>query len=925
MADPLARTETAWHTLAADETLARLQTDAKQGLDRATAAQRLTEYGPNELVADAGVNPWKIIWGQITSIMVVVLIIAGTIAGFLGDVEDTIVIFALVLINTAIGFTQEYRAERAMAALKQLAVPNVRVRRDGRVQDLPAPQLVPGDIVLIEAGNRVPADGRLVLSAALQVQEAALTGESVPVNKRESTLDQADLALGDRRNMVYLGTEISNGRGEFVVTGTGMHTELGKIASMIQNVQGEETPLQRRLDQLGKQLAGAALAIVILVFVLGVLRGDNMELLLLTSISLAVAAVPEGLPATVTIALSLGAQRMLQRKALIRKLPAVETLGSVTIICSDKTGTLTENRMTVTVLDIAGNQVELTGETALPIPNLHQEPGLAFLVAGGALCNDAQPQYAHAQEADEILGDPTEVALVVASNRQQMHKTDLDHYFPRVAEYPFDSDRKRMSTLHRRPTSAEVESADSQVDELIADLARVGDSSYIGFTKGAVDSLLDITGHVWVNHQLQPLDEAARTRILEANADLASNGLRVLGVGFRLLDEIPAAVEEGQVHELESDLVLVGMVGMIDPARPEVRDAVQTCREAGIRVKMITGDHPATALAIARELGIANEESRVIIGQDLGKMNDEELTAALKDVAVFARVAPEHKLRIVQALQNNGEIAAMTGDGVNDAPALKQAEIGVAMGITGTDVTKEAADMVLRDDNFATIVAAVHEGRVVYANIRKFIRYLLTGNVAEIVVMLVTPFLGMPLALLPLQILWINLLTDGLPALALGIEPAESDVMQQPPRSPQENILGHGMGWQIVIGGIWLAILSTVVGYWAFSNGNPDWQTMIFTTLTFGQMAAVLSLRSDDESFFKFGIRRNPALIAAVALTVVLQLAVTYVPFLQELFETTSLTAMDLFICIGAGFLMLIGIEIEKSLFRRSELKHRVR
>jgi Ca2+-transporting ATPase len=810
-----------------------------------------------------------------------------------------------------------------MAALKQMAVPSVRVRRDGKVQDLPAPQLVPGDIVLLEAGNRIPADGRLVMGAGLQVQEAALTGESVPVAKRDITLDEADTALGDRRNMVYMGTEVANGRGEFVVTGTGMHTELGKIADMIQTVQGEETPLQRRLDLLGKQLATAALAIVILVFVLGIARGDDLELLLLTSISLAVAAVPEGLPATVTIALSLGAQRMLQRKALIRKLPAVETLGSVTVICSDKTGTLTENRMTVTVLDIAGNQIELTGETALPIPNLHDEVGLAFLVAGGALCNDAKPQHARATNADEILGDPTEIALVVAGNRQGMHKTDLDHFFPRVAEAPFDSDRKRMSTLHRRPAPQQATEAEGQVAELIRDLDQAGASQYVGFTKGAVDSLLDVTSHVWIGRQLQPLDDTGRRRILDANADLARNGLRVLGVGFRLLDEVPPDLEVGNLHALEKNLVLVGMVGMIDPARPEVRDAVQTCTDAGIDVKMITGDHPATAAAIARELGIAGEDSRVIIGQDLGKMNDEELTAALQEVAVFARVAPEHKLRIVKALQANGEIAAMTGDGVNDAPALKQAEIGVAMGITGTDVTKEAADMVLRDDNFATIVAAVREGRVVYANIRKFIRYLLTGNVAEIMVMLVTPFLGMPLALLPLQILWINLLTDGLPALALGVEPAESDVMQQPPRSPQENILGRGMGMLIVIGGIWLAILSAGVGYWAFTNQNPDWQTMIFTTLTFGQMAAVLSLRSDDESFFRFGIRRNPALIGAVALTLVLQLAVTYVPFLQELFETTALTATDLLICVGAGVLMLVGIEIEKALFRRSEMAER--
>jgi Ca2+-transporting ATPase len=909
--------EIAWHTLEAEETLAHLQTDIHNGLTSAAAQQRITRYGPNELVDRGGISPWRILWGQLTSIMVVILIVAGVIAAFLGDLEDTIVILALVIINTAIGFTQEYRAERSMAALKQLAVPTVRLRRDGRVQELPAPQLVPGDIVLIEAGNRVPADGRLLEGAGLQIQEAALTGESVPVQKIATTIGESEIALGDRRNMVYMGTEVTTGHGEFAVTGTGMHTELGKIADLIQNVEGEETPLQRRLDQLGKQLAALAVVIVILVFVLGLVRGDSIELLLLTAITLAVAAVPEGLPATVTIALSLGAQRMLQRNALIRKLPAVETLGSVTTICSDKTGTLTENRMTVTVLDVAGAKLELQGQEALPIPELHDKPGLAFLLAGAALCNDATPRFEDAENPDDILGDPTEVALVVASNRQGMTKTMLDRTFPRVAEDPFDSERKRMTTLHRRP-EADAASTNGQIGALISDLCKLGDSSYMATCKGAVDGLLDISSDVWLGDRVVPLDDTLRQRILEANAEMAANGLRVLGIGYHLFDEIPPEVKAGNAAALEHDLLLVGMIGMIDPARPEVRDAVQTCKEAGINVKMITGDHPATAVAIARELGIANEADQAIIGLELNKMEDEDLTDTLQEVSVFARVAPEHKLRIVKSLQSAGEVVAMTGDGVNDAPALKQAEIGVAMGITGTDVTKEAAEMVLRDDNFATIVAAVAEGRVVYANIRKFIRYLLTGNIAEIIVMLVTPFLGMPLALLPLQILWINLLTDGLPALALGIEPAESDVMRQPPRSPTESILGRGMGWQIGISGLLLAILSAGVGFWAWNNDNPDWQTMIFTTLTFGQMAAVLSLRSDSESFFRFGIRRNPALIGAVALTVILQLAVTYVPFLQELFETTPLTATDMFICISAGVIMLLAIEVERMIFHRS-------
>ncbi len=911
-----------WHTLSVDDSLEQLRSSAN-GLDTEEAQRRLAEVGRNELTEQGGVSPWRILWGQLTSIMVVVLIIAGAIAAFLGDFEDTIVILALVVINTGIGFYQEYNAEKSMAALKQMAVPTVRARRNGVVQEMAAPELVPGDIVLLEAGNRIPADGRLIAGAGLQVQEAALTGESVPVSKVVAPLDDPDVALGDRRNMAYMGTEVTTGRGELVVTATGMQTELGKIAGLIQGVEGEQTPLQRRLDQLGKQLAGLALVIVVLVVVQGWLRGDPLELLLLTAISLAVAAVPEGLPATVTIALSLGARRMLRRNALIRRLLAVETLGSVTTICSDKTGTLTENRMTVTVLDIAGNQVVLQGMEAQPIPQLHEQPGLAFLLAGGALCNDAKPQTPDATNPNEILGDPTEVALVVASNRQGMHKTALEQTFPRIAEDPFDSERKRMTTLHERPqTNGTGPSNAEQVNELVKDLTVAGPSAYIAFTKGAVDGLLDIADSVWDGQQILPLDDEYRRRISEANTRLAQDGLRVLGVGFRLLDEVPQKVQAGDLDALEENLTLVGMVGMLDPARPEVREAVQTCKDAGIYVKMITGDHPATAGAIARELGIDGDES-AITGQDLDRMDDDALTQTLKTASVFARVAPEHKLRIVKLLQTDGEIVAMTGDGVNDAPALKQAEIGVAMGITGTDVSKEAADMVLLDDNFATIVAAVREGRVVYANIRKFIRYLLTGNIGEIFVMLISPFLGMPLALLPLQILWINLLTDGLPALALGVEPAESDVMRQPPRSPSESILGRGMGWQIGISGALLGILSLAVGFWQWQQGNPHWQTMVFTTLTFGQMAAVLSLRSESESILRLGFRDNPALLGAVALTLLLQLAVTYVPFLQRLFETLPLTLTELLVCIGAGLVMLVSVEIEKVIFHRREARSR--
>lgn len=904
-----------WHTLEAAEVVQQLDTDATNGLGDDEVQRRLAQYGPNALIERGGKSPWVIIWEQLTSIMVVVLIVAALISVFIGDIEDTIVILAIVILNTLLGFSQEYRAEQAMAALKQLAVPIVRVRRTGSIHEVTAKELVPGDIVILEAGNRIPADGRLLESASLRVQEAALTGESEAVEKITAPLPEAELPLGDRLNSVYMGTVVTYGRGQMVVVTTGMQTELGKIAGLIQDVESEQTPLQRRLDQLGKTLAVVALVIVTVVFIMGLLRGDNIQELLLTSVSLAVAAVPEGLPAVVTIALALGAQRMLKRKALIRKLPAVETLGSVTVICSDKTGTLTENRMTVTVLDVAGNRIDLKGEQAIPeLENLQAHPALALLLAGGALSNDSEEELrGSSDQAPNVIGDPTEVALVVASERQQMRKVDLEKLFPRVTEVPFDSVRKRMSTVHHRlgqagPTQA---TDGSQAPAVVAHLALASESQYVVFTKGAVDSMLEVSHSVWNMDHVEPLTDSWRSRILSSNDQLAKEGMRVLGIAFRLLNDLPPSGVDAQGSPIEQDLILIGMVGMIDPARPEVRDAVRVCKTAGVRPIMVTGDHPMTAVAIARELGIASD-GRAITGRELDSFSMEELQDALAKVSVYARVSPEHKIKLVDALQHQGNIVAMTGDGVNDAPALKQADIGVAMGITGTDVAKEAADMVLQDDNFATIVAAVSEGRVIYANIRKFIRYILTGNFAEIAVMLLAPFLGMPLPLLPLQILWVNLVTDGLPALALGVEPAEKNVMNQPPNSPTESILGRGMGWQVGLGGLLLGVLSLAVGFWEWRSGNPDWQTMVFTTLTFGQMAAVLALRSESQPIIKIGLFSNKALVAAVTLTAVLQLAVIYIPFLQQAFETQPLTINELAISIGLSLIMFLGIELEK-------------
>jgi len=899
---------TDWHRLETSEILSQLHSDAASGLSTAEAQRRLTEHGPNELSERGRKSPWRILWEQLTGLMVVILIIAAVVSAALGDWKDAIAILAIVVLNAALGFSQEFRAEKAMAALKRLAVPTVKARRDGHVVEISARELTPGDVVLLEAGALAPADGRLLESVNLRVEEAALTGESEPVEKQVHALDKPDLPIGDRRNMIYMGTVVTYGRGAAVITATGMRTELGHIAEMIQTVEREQTPLQRRLDQLGKGLAVAALAIVAVVFVLGLLRGEDWRLMLLTAISMAVAAVPEGLPAVVTIALALGAQRMLKRQALIRKLPAVETLGSVTVICSDKTGTLTENRMTVTVLDVLGEtqQVDTLLEQGIPVANAELLPGrrpvvrsLGLLAKAMALCNDASLEPTP-EGVYRAVGDPTEGALVVAAAQLGLVKPELDPRWPRVAEAPFTSERKRMTTLHRVDASAgETDAFWSWVP-------------YVAFAKGAVDSLLEISDRVWAGDKQAPMSDDLRARIVAANDRLAGQGQRVLGVAFRPMDEAPEPADEAS---LEQQMIFIGLVGMIDPPRPEVRDAVQTAKTAGIRPVMITGDHPLTARQIAWELGIASE-GEPLTGRDLAGMSVEDLEGVVGQVAVYARVSPEHKLKIVQALQNRGQIVAMTGDGVNDAPALKKADIGVAMGITGTDVSKEAADMVLLDDNFATIVAAIKEGRTIYDNIRKFIEYALTSNAGEIGVMLLAPLLGMPLPLLPLQILWINLVTDGLPGLALGIEPAERDTMRRPPYHPQESIFGRGLGWQVIWVGLLMGLVSLGMGYYTWRAGWGNWQTMIFTTLTLSQMGNALAVRS-RESLFTIGLLSNKALLGAVLLTFILQLGVIYLPFLQELFKTAALSPGELLLSLGLSTVVFWGVELQKWLARR--------
>ena len=918
---------TDWHNLEADEVVAQLRTDRQRGLSEEEATRRLAEYGPNELEERERRRPLAILAAQFAEAMVVMLIVAAIVSFFIGDPKDTITILVIVVLNAALGFVQEYRAERALAALKRLAVPVVKVRREGRVREISATELVPGDIVLLEAGARVPADGRLLEAVNLRIDESPLTGESVPVDKTAQAL-AGEFPVADRRNMAFMGTAVTYGRGAMAVVSTGMRTELGKIAEMLQTVGKETTPLQRRTAQLGKGLALAALALVGLTFALGVLRGEEPRRMFLTAISLAVAAVPEGLPAVVTIALALGAQRMVRRNALIRRLPAVETLGSVTTICSDKTGTLTENRMTVTVLDVAGRTVRLEerlrglSPTISPDdpPLASPDPTLALLLAGGALCNDAVlEELAEEPGRFRAVGDPTEGALVVAAARLGLWKEELERRYPRVAEVPFTSERKRMTTVHRGLVEWYAgKLVNGEIGKSVPQPTNLPNYQFTIFTKGAVDSLLEVSDRVWVDGRIEPLDDHWRGRIERANERWANEGKRVLGVAFRPLEALPGQVSE---EELERGLIFVGLVGMIDPPRPEVRKAVATCRTAGIRPVMITGDHPLTALHIARHLGIAGDSQRYVTGRELAEMSVEELEGLVEEVAVYARVSPEHKLKIVEALQRRGHIVAMTGDGVNDAPALKKADIGVAMGITGTDVSKEAADMVLLDDNFATIVAAIREGRTIYDNIRKFIKYTLSSNVGEIATMLLAPLLGLPVPLTPLQILWINLVTDGLPGLALGVEPAEPETMRRPPHPPQESVFARGL-WQYIIWvGVLMGLVSLAVEFWGLGTGKAAWRTMVFTTLCLAQMGNALAIRSEKHPLLTIGLLSNPALVGAVLLTFVLQMLVVYVPFLQEIFKTTALGPVELGISLALSGVIFLAVEIRKILASRLEAR----
>lgn len=885
-----------WHTQSAEATKESLGS-GNNGLSSSEAQERLATYGHNELLDRGGKNPLRMLWEQFTQTMVLILIVAAIISAFLGKDLETIAIMAIVVLFGVLGFVQEYRAEKAMAALKRMVVPTVRARRNGTVQEVSARDLVPGDIVFLEAGNVVPADMRVLESANLRVQEAALTGESEAIEKQNAALPKPDMPIGDRTNMVYLGTNVAHGRGVALVVGTGMQTELGKIADLLQEVETKQTPLQQKLDQLGKLLAILGFVAAALMLILGVLTGEPLEDMFLTAVSLAVAVVPEGLPAVVTITLAIGAQRMLTRHALMRKLPAVETLGSVTIICSDKTGTLTENRMTVTTVNLPDETIEFKPEESI---NASQKAKLALAI--GMLCNDSLLSTNSDGEPD-VIGDPTEGALLIAANRAGMQKEKLEELLPRVHEQPFDSTRKRMTTVHKV-------TADFPTDAL----QFTPQTSYFACTKGAVDSLLKIADKVWINGQTEPMSEEWHKQLLNTNNQLAQKGMRVLGLAFRELQE-PA----NNGNALEEKLTFAGMVGIIDPPRAAVKSAVATCRTAGIRPIMITGDHPLTAAAIAHELRIT-ENPEALTGEMLNNLSEAELEEVVSRVSIYARVSPEDKLRIVEMLQKKGEIVAMTGDGVNDSPALKTANIGVAMGITGTDVAKEASDMVLLDDNFATIVAAVEEGRVIYDNLIRFVKFSLGGNLGKVLVMLCTPLLGMPIALTPLQLLWLNLLTDGLMGLGLGTEPPEADTMNRAPRSPNSALLSKKDIAYISWSGVLIAIITLGMGILYFDPTNPEdlrWQTMIFATLGFAQIGNAFGLRAYGYTPFSF--RSNPLFILMAVLTFGLQLAAIYAPFLDKFFGLPALTLPELALSMGAGLVTMLAVMLETRFYKKKK------
>lgn len=888
-----------WHKLDVADVISSLKTNPG-GLSTQEAAARLKQYGPNELAEKHKISPWAILFAQFKDFLIIILLIAAILSGFLGEVADAIVIFIIVIFAAGLGFVQEYRAERAMEALKRMASPTASVIRDAREIEIPSHELVPGDIVLLRTGDSIPADSRITEAVNLKTGEAALTGESEPVEKLTAGIPEAS-ALGDRKNMAYMGTLVVYGRGTAVVTHTGMKTEFGKIATMLQGVEEEKTPLQINLDKVGKVIGIAALALTGILGLIGILRGHPIIEMIIWAVSLAVAAVPEALPAVVTISLAIGVQRMVKRHALIRRLPAVETLGSTTVICSDKTGTLTQDQMTVRKIYAGDQVVEVTGVGYEPEGNFTvsgktivplQSESLAMLLRIGNLCNDSRLVLDEQSKLWEIKGDPTEGALVVAAAKAgYVHKDERSKY-PRISEIPFSSETKIMTTKHQTQ-----------------------DNQYQAYSKGAPEVIIERCTSLFREGNAIIMDVEEREHLLSVARQLAGEGLRVLGLAYKPVNETEAG---------DREMVFAGMVGMIDPPRPEVKEAIKLCHTAGIKSVMITGDHKLTAIAIARELGLL-KNGMAVTGEELDKLGVEEFEEMVEKIEVYARVSPAHKLRVVEALSKKEHVVAMTGDGVNDAPALKKADIGIAMGIKGTDVSKEAAKMVLTDDNFASIVAAVEEGRGLYENIKKYLMYLLSSNLGEILVMAVAVLFGGllgtggELPLIAIQILWVNLATDGLPAIALAVDPSAPDIMKRRPRPRNESIFTRPVIGLITVGGVWSMLVNIAIFVWALRMGKSvaEAQGLVFMALIIIQFVKAFNYRSDRLSLFQIGVFGNKWLIVAVLVSFAMTLPILYVPFLQNVFNAYPLPLEDWVIVLLSASSVFPVLEVSKLILRR--------
>ncbi len=900
-----------------------------EGLTSQVAKERLAQYGPNELKEEKETSIWSLVAEQFKSVLIIILLAAVVISVVLGmisykpggglpeEITDAIVILAIVIACVVLGVIEEYRSEKAMAALKKMAALTATVIRDGIEVEIPSRELVPGDVVVLSTGDRIPADLRLIEASNLRTEEASLTGESTPVEKITEAIPGADVAVGDRKNTAYSGTTVAYGRGKGIAIGTGMQTEFGKIAAMLQEVEEEETPLEKNLDKVGKWLGYACLVVVAIVVILvlvrtlistGTITGDVVLDMFIFGVSLAVAAVPEALPAVVVISLSIGVQKMVKRHALIRRLAAVETLGCTTVICSDKTGTLTQDEMTVRqvytdgrLINVSGVGYEPKGEFQLNGKSIDvaKDTSIQSLMKINTLCNDSR--LVSVNGVWDIRGDPTEGALVVAGAKAGLTQDEANAKFPRIDEIPFSSERKRMTTIHNTPEGK------------------------VAYSKGAPEIILDSCSHILMDSTEKPLTEKDKAEVLGSATKMAGDALRVLGMAYRRLPETLACKEDS-----ETGMVFVGLAGMIDPPREEVKGAIQLCERAGIKSVMITGDHKITAMAVAKELGIL-KKGAALTGAEFDKLTDEEYEKQVEDIEVYARVSPSHKLRVIEALSKRGHIVAMTGDGVNDAPALKKAHIGVAMGITGTDVSKEAAAMVLTDDNFASIVAAVEEGRGIFENIRKYLVYLLSCNVGEVLIMFIAGLLAMPLPLVAIHLLWINLTTDGLPALALSVDPADPDIMEQPPRDPKSSVFDKNVLISISITGIVMAATMIPMFIWKMTEFGGSWsgpnapnnpllaeaQTMVLCTMVFFELLRSLASRSQIHSFFKVGIFTNRWLIYAILSSIILLMVVLYVPVLQGPFHVVPMAVEDWMFIVPVSLSGFVSAEIVKLIFRR--------